>query len=158
MMMLFLFLLQVWALLPEKSGHVLLQPCLSQDMAVQCRTSTGHRSLSGVFESLNRLEWCRDRGELHIYSQNVEKYSFILTFDAELGAGRWSGVGHCTSGRKVKVELEQDGAGITWVRIQYPEYRFLHIFASDAKQLEAALRVEQPPHAIGQVELQAEPG
>src|SRR6056297_966955 len=53
------------------------QACMDQDMHVQLRTSTATRpQLAGVFTTKNRVEWCRESGELHLYSHGVQKYSF----------------------------------------------------------------------------------
>jgi len=116
------------------------QACMDQDMHVQLRTSTATRpQLAGVFTTKNRVEWCRESGELHLYSHGVQKYSFQLRFRKHPTKGRWQAWGQCTSGRKVKVEMHLDAQEMHWLRIEYPEYRFLHIFAIDADQMDEAL-------------------
>lgn len=114
--------------------------CLYQDMNLQLRSSTSaHAPLSKLFKSENRLKWCPQQRELHVYSHGVEKYSFTLRFQAQQPKGRWRGYGQCTSGRKVKVDFKVQGTEINWVRIMYPNYRFLHIFARDADQMKDAV-------------------
>src|SRR6056297_90076 len=62
-----------------------------------------------------------------------------LRFRTHPTKGRWQAWGQCTSGRKVKVEMHLDAQEMHWLRIEYPEYRFLHIFAIDADQMDEAL-------------------
>ncbi len=123
--------------------------CWDQDMHVQLRTSTATPPpLAGVFPTKNRVEWCRESGELHLFSRGVQKYSFQLRFQAQPAKGRWQAWGQCTSGRKVRVELQLKEKEIQWLRIVYPEYRFLHIFAIDANQMDEALGGNDNPEIM----------
>ncbi|GEM_PF-2446356 len=114
-------------------------PCISEHMSVQLRTSLAAKDYPfQIIHSNNRLQWCRQTGVINVFTRGVQKMSFAVDLARGEDQGYWFGKGRCSSGGLVQVELVMSGARIDWIRVFYPEYRFLHIFAYNTELLRQA--------------------
>ena len=114
--------------------------CFHQQMHLQMKTLTSKSSFEqGFFEHENEIKLCLERGELQIFTAGVEKYSFSLSISPGHETGSQRVRGFCSSGRRVEVSFKLQGERLVWLRLMYPDYRFLHIFAIDADKLKEAV-------------------
>jgi hypothetical protein len=112
-------------------------PCISQPMTIQLQASLLDEAFhSRVIRGDNRLEWCQENRIINIYTRSVEKFSFRVHLEFDPSREYWIGKGTCSSGSQVDIELALSDDRIDWIRIFYPEYRFLYIFAQDEEKLE----------------------
>ena len=130
---LFLMLWVFPSVLPEND-------CITQDFTVQMRTHLDRPDgLKTAFQSKNQIKVCFQSEVLSIFSGDVEKYSFDLPYIRRISGDCVFGMGSCSSGRRAGVRLQIIDGKVNWLRIEYPEYDFLHIFALNENEMENAL-------------------
>jgi hypothetical protein len=96
-------------------------------------------ALKTAFQSKNQIKICFQGKGLSIFSRGVEKYSFDLSYIRRISRDCIFGMGSCCRGRRAGVRLHITNGKINWLRIEYPEYDFLHIFAVNENEMGNAL-------------------
>ncbi|NBB89429.1 MAG: hypothetical protein GVX96_06570 [Bacteroidetes bacterium] len=114
--------------------------CIIADFSVQMRTPINRpESLNAAFPCNSQIQVCYGNKTLSIYSRGVEKYSFDLYRIRRITPNLFFGIGSCSSGRRAGIKFHISDGTINWLRIEYPEYDFLHIFAGNENAMKNAL-------------------
>lgn len=128
--------LMVWVLPPVLTGS----DCIIEDFTLQMRTHLNRpESLETAFPCKTQIKLCYANKTLCIYSRGIEKYSFDLYHFRRISNDLVFGIGSCSSGRRAGIKFHITDGTINWLRIEYSEYDFLHIFAGNENAMDNAL-------------------